>query len=63
MKWFERIDAMGYCDVKPMVGDEALKIAKESTPATKPSTDSSDRSGLRPGARVSVTPKTTASIW
>ena len=57
MKWFERIDAMGYGEVKPIDADEALKIAKESTPATKQSADSGDPNGLKPGARVSVTPE------
>ena len=57
MKWFERIDAMGYGDVKPMDPDEALKIAKESTPATRQSADAGDPNGLKPGARVSVTPE------
>jgi glutathione S-transferase len=57
MKWFERIDAMGYGDVKPMDPDEALKIAKESTPAAKPSADATDPNGLKPGMRVSVTPE------
>ena len=57
MRWFERIDAMGYGDVKPMDADEALKIARESTPATKSSADGGDPNGLKPGARVSVTPE------
>jgi len=57
MKWFERIDAMGYGAVKPMDPDEALTIARESTPATKQSSDSGDPNGLIPGVRVSVTPE------
>ncbi len=57
MKWFERIDAMGYGDVKPMDPDEALKIARESTPATPSSADPADPNGLKPGMRVSVTPE------
>ena len=44
-------------DVKPLDADEALKIARESTPATKPSADGGDPNGLKPGARVSVTPE------
>ena len=39
MRWFERIDAMGYGDVRPMDPDEALKIAKDSTPATRENVD------------------------
>jgi len=57
MKWFERIEAMGAGDVKPMDPDEALKIAKDSTPATRQSTDSADPNGLKAGMRVSVTPE------
>ena len=33
MRWFKRIDAMGHGDMKGMDPDEALKIARESTPA------------------------------
>lgn len=57
MKWFEKIDAMGYGNVTPMEPDEALKIAKGSTPATRQSEDPGDPNGLKPGARVSVTPE------
>ena len=56
MRWFERIDAMGYGDVRPMDPDEALKIAKDSTPATRENVDASDPNDLRAGTRVSVTP-------
>jgi glutathione S-transferase len=56
MRWFERVDAMGYGDVTPMDPDEALKIAKESTPATDENVDSRDPNGLEAGTRVSVTP-------
>ena len=56
MRWFDRIDAMGYGDVRPMDPDEALKIAKDSTPATAENVDSSDPNGLEAGTRVSVTP-------
>jgi len=56
MRWFQRIDAMGYGDVKLMEPDEALRIAKSSTPATAESSDSNDPNGLKPGMRVSVTP-------
>jgi len=56
MRWFDRIDAMGYGDVRPMDPDEALKIAKESTPATAENVDSKDPNGLEAGTRISVTP-------
>ena len=39
MRWFERIDAMGYGDVRAMDPDEALKIAKDSAPATAENVD------------------------
>ena len=57
MKWFERIDAMGHGDVRPMEAEEALRIAKESTPAKNPSTGGADAGEPGPGARVSVTPE------
>ncbi len=56
MRWFERIDAMGYGRVTPMAPDEALKIARESTPAAKTTEDPSDPNGLRPGMKVAVMP-------
>lgn len=56
MRWFERVDAMGYGDVHAMDPDEALKVARESTPATAENVDSSDPNGLRAGIRISVTP-------
>jgi glutathione S-transferase len=56
MLWFERIDAMGYGDVRPMDPDEALQIAKDSAPATDENVDSRDPNELMAGTRVSVTP-------
>jgi glutathione S-transferase len=56
MRWFERIDAMGYGEVTAMDPDEALKIAKDSTPATAENVDSRDPNQLEAGTRVSVTP-------
>lgn len=56
MRWFERIDAMGYGDVRPMDPDEALRIAKDNSPATLENVDRSDPNGLTAGTRVSVTP-------
>jgi len=55
-RWFERIDAMGVGDVRSMDPDEALKIARESTPATAENVDDSDPNGLKAGTKVSVTP-------
>jgi glutathione S-transferase len=56
MRWFERVNAMGNGDVTPMDPDEALKIAKESNPATAENVDSRDPNGLAAGTRVAVTP-------
>jgi glutathione S-transferase len=56
MRWFERIDAMGAGDARPMDPDEALKIARESTPATDEKIDDADPNKLKAGTKVSVTP-------
>ena len=56
MRWFDRVDAMGYGNVTPMDPDEALKIARESTPATREHADDGDPNGLKPGMKVAVTP-------
>ena len=56
MRWFERIDALGYGNVTPMNPDDALKIARDSAPAATENVDASDPNGLKAGARVSVTP-------
>jgi glutathione S-transferase len=56
MRWFERIDAMGYGAMTPMDPDEALKIAKAANPAAQPSSDPADPNGVKPGARIAVTP-------
>ena len=56
MRWFDRVDAMGYGNVSPMDPDEALKIARESTPATREHADEGDPNGLKPGMKVAVTP-------
>ncbi len=56
MRWFERIDAMGYGDVKAMEPDEALKIARDSSPATPVNVEAADPDTLKAGAMVSVTP-------
>jgi glutathione S-transferase len=56
MRWFERIDAMGVGDMRPMDPDEALAIARDSAPATRENIDDSDPNGLKVGTRISVTP-------
>ena len=56
MRWFERIDAMGHGDVRPMDPDEALKIAKDGASATAENVDSKDPNELEAGTGVSITP-------
>ena len=56
MRWFERIEAMGVGDVRPMDPEEALKVARESTPTTAENIDDSDPNKLKAGTKVSVTP-------
>ena len=56
MQWFERVEKMGVGNVTPMEPDEALKIAKDSKPATREQFDETDPNGLKPGMTVSVTP-------
>src|SRR5882757_1377480 len=56
MRWFERIDAMGYGDVKPMDPDEALKIARDASPATPTNVQPAEPDTIAAGAQVSVTP-------
>jgi len=56
MRWFERIEAMGVGDVRPMDPEEALKVARESTPTTAENIDDSDPNKRKAGTKVSVTP-------
>jgi len=56
MRWFERIEAMGVGDARPMDPDEALAIARESTPATRENIDDGDPNNPKAGMKVSVTP-------
>lgn len=56
MRWFKRVDAMGHGDTKGMDPDEALKIARESTPASGGHEDADDPNGLKLGTKVAITP-------
>lgn len=56
MRWFKRIDAMGHGDMKGMDPDEALQIARESTPASGGTEDIDNPNGLKLGAKVAITP-------
>jgi len=55
-EWAERITAMGHGRRTDMSADDALQIAKTSTPATASATDRHEPNGVKPGDRVSVTP-------
>jgi len=54
--WGERIQAMGQGRRQDMDPDEALRIAKTSTPSTARSADPHEPNHIAPGARVAVTP-------
>ena len=58
MSWFKRVDAMGHGDMKGMDPDDALKIAKESTPSTHQHSDENRDDSDQPklGTQVAVTP-------
>jgi hypothetical protein len=47
---------MGHGDMKGMDPDEALKIARESTPAAGRHEETDNANGLKLGAKVAVTP-------
>jgi len=54
--WADRIQAMGHGERRDMPADDALRIAKQSTPATPLHADPGEPNRLAPGQRVSVTP-------
>lgn len=56
LAWADRIQAMGHGKRQEMDSAEALRIAKESTPATAPCADPAEPNGIAPGARVAVVP-------
>src|SRR5262249_44480554 len=53
-RWFERLDAMGHGDRRPLEAKEALAIARRSLPMTPEACDDSDPAGLKPGDPVRV---------
>jgi hypothetical protein len=55
--WCERLDAFGHGTVEEMGSDEALRIARDSQPATEPAEDPGDMSGRRVGDRVRIFPE------
>jgi glutathione S-transferase len=54
--WCDRLDAFGHGTVDEMGSDEALRIARDSRPATEQAEDPGDMSGRRVGDRVRVFP-------
>ena len=56
VEWAERIKALGHGRRSEMSTAEALRIAKDSRPATVRSTDAHEPNGVKPGDRVTVTP-------
>lgn len=55
--WLDRLGAFGHSTVEEMDAEEALRIARDSTPATAPAEDPGDPSGRRVGDRVQVFPE------
>lgn len=56
LAWAERIAAMGHGRRSEMSADEALRIAKESSPTMVAASDAAEPNGWKPGDRVTVTP-------
>lgn len=52
--WMQRLEAMGNGNSSPMDASEALKIARDSDPATARLADRGDPNGLEPGTRVAI---------
>jgi hypothetical protein len=56
LAWADRIHALGHGKRREMAPDEALRIARESTPLPAQRADAGEPNHIAPGARVSVTP-------
>jgi len=56
LAWADRIQGLGHGQRREMAPDEALRIARESTPLPAQSADRGEPNHIAPGARVSVTP-------
>jgi glutathione S-transferase len=56
LAWAERIQAMGHGQRQEMTPAEALRIAKESTPAPATGADPGEPNGIATSARVAVIP-------
>jgi glutathione S-transferase len=56
IEWFNRIKAMGHGMRTDMSPEDALKVAKESTPPASGTVDPHEPNGIKPGDRVTVMP-------
>ncbi len=56
--WIAKMEAIGHGNSTDMTPDEALALAKASTPTTPEQGDEHDPQGLKPGMSVSVAPLT-----
>jgi glutathione S-transferase len=56
IEWAERVNTMGHGRRTDLSADDALRVAKESTPAIATVTDDREPNGIKPGAHVNVTP-------
>jgi len=52
--WMERIDAFGHGTITEMTSSDAVTLARDSTPATRPSVDPGEPNGLAPGDAVEI---------
>jgi hypothetical protein len=52
--WFARLAAIGHGRMTPMDSQEALRIAKDSSPEAQPVADPFDPNGRKPGDHVKV---------
>src|SRR6185295_6015547 len=55
-EWAERVHAMGHGRRSDMTPDDALRVARESTPGIGKVTDDREPNAIKPGDHVSVTP-------
>lgn len=59
LAWMERVKAIGHGSFTDLRSDEAVQIARGSTPAVAQHTDAADPAGRKPGDRISVCPDDT----
>jgi glutathione S-transferase len=55
--WLDRVAAFGHATAEEIDAAEAIRIAREATPATEPREDPGDPSGRRVGDRVQLFPE------